>query len=332
MKLLRKRKEYGILAIIVILAIIISIVNPAFLKISNIFDFLRSNSVYGIMAFGMLLVLITAGIDLTCSSTIVLCAVIQGKLMQANPTTNIFIILIVVIAVGGVIGLINGILITKIKIPPIVATLGVQTITNASVLFFTKGQWISDLPQWYKNFGNFTIFTMPSENTTTGIYTQVLILIAAGILTWFILNKLLIGRGIYAVGGNIQSAQRVGYKVDRILIFVYIYSGIMAGLASVASVSIVGSVDPNTFTGYEMDVIAITVLGGASLAGGIGTVFGTSFGIVLMAVIKNGLLLMHISGYWQKAIMGAIILITIAIDAISQARERDQAIKVDVAE
>ena len=233
---------------------------------------------------------------------------------------------------GALVGLINGVLITKIKIPPIVATLGVQTITNAAVLFVTKGTWISNLPQWYKDFGNFTLFTVSSGNTVTGIYTQVILLIVVALLTWFILNNMLIGRGVYAVGGNVQSAQRVGYNVDLILIFVYIYSGIMAGLASVSAVSIVGSVDPNTFTGYEMDVIAITVLGGASLAGGIGTVFGTVLGIILMAVIKNGLLLVHISSYWQNSIMGAIILFTIAIDAINQARERDRAIKVDVKE
>ncbi len=332
MKFLKTRKEFGILLIIIVLAILISIINPAFLRASNIFDFLRSNAVYGIMAFGMLLVLITGGIDLSVSSTIVLGAVLQGNYLVAHPDTNIFVIFLMVIVAGGLIGLINGLLITKIKIPPIVATLGVQTITNAGVLLYTKGAWISNLPEWYKNFGAFTILKIPSGNTYTGIYTQVILMILVGAITWFILNNMLIGRGIYAVGGNAQSAQRVGYNVDRITIFVYIMSGVFAGLASIASVSIVGSVDPNTFTGYEMDVIAIAVLGGASLAGGIGTVFGTSLGIILMAVIKNGLILVHISGYWQNAIMGAIILLTIAIDQINRNRERDHAIKVDVAE
>ncbi len=332
MKLLKKRKEFGILLIIIVLAVVITIINPSFLKISNVFDFLRSNAVYGIMAFGMLLVLLTGGIDLSVSSTIALCAVLQGSFLIKHPETNILLVVLLVIVAGALVGLINGVLITKIKIPPIVATLGVQTITNAAVLFVTKGTWISNLPQWYKDFGNFTLFTVSSGNTVTGIYTQVILLIVVALLTWFILNNMLIGRGVYAVGGNVQSAQRVGYNVDLILIFVYIYSGIMAGLASVSAVSIVGSVDPNTFTGYEMDVIAITVLGGASLAGGIGTVFGTVLGIILMAVIKNGLLLVHISSYWQNSIMGAIILFTIAIDAINQARERDRAIKVDVKE
>lgn len=328
--LFRQKKEFVILAIAILLAIIITIVNPSFLGASNILDMFRSNAVFGIMAFGMLPVLLTAGIDLSVSSTIVLCAVLQGRWLVAHPDTNVFVIFAMVIVAGAIVGLVNGILITKIQIPPIVATLGVQTITLGGVLLFTKGMWISNLPEWYKTFGSFALFK--NEETGAGIYTQILLLIAVALVTWFILKNLTIGRGIYAVGGNRQSALRVGYNADRIIIFVYIYSGILAGLASIASVSIVNSVDPNTFNSYEMDVIAITVMGGASLAGGIGSVMGTCFGIILMGLIKNGLILMHISGYWQKAIMGAIIIGTIAIDAISRTRAEDKAVKVDVEE
>lgn len=332
LKQLRQSKEFVILLIIIILAVLISEVNPAFLQPNNIFDMLRSNSVYGIMALGMLPVLITAGIDLSVSSTIVLGAVLSGKFIQAHPGSNIFVVFLIVIAAGAIVGLCNGLLITKLKIPPIVATLGVQTITLAGVLLYTQGQWISDLPEWIKTFGNFKLFSIKTATSSTGLYTQILMLIAIAVLTWFILNKTLIGRGIYAVGGNTESARRVGYNVDKILIFTYIYSGILSGIASIASVSVVGSVDPNAFTGYEMDVIAIVVLGGASLAGGIGSIFGTVLGIILWAVIKNGLILVHISGYWQKAITGIVIVATIAIDAISSKREEDKALKVDVEE
>ena len=330
---LKQKSEFAILLIIIVLCIVITIVNPAFLRVDNIFNFLRSNSVYGIMAFGMLPVLITGGIDLSVASTICLCAVLQGYYLQASaPGYSVIVVFLICIGAGAAVGVINGLLITKLKIPPIVATLGTQTITLASVLFISKGKWMSDLSTHYKAFGDFKIFNIPTETVPTGIYTQILLLIAVGIVTWFILKNTLIGRGIYAVGGNLQSAQRVGYKVDRILIFTYVFSGIMAGLSSIGSVSIMNSVDPNGFKGYEMTVIAIVVIGGASLSGGIGTVLGTSLGIILMAVIKNGLIMMHVSGYWQQAIMGGIILFTIALDAISQARERDRAIKVDVEE
>ena len=331
-KALAKKKEFVVLLIVIALAIVVTIVNPAFLRPNNIFDFLRSNAMYGIMAFGMLPILITGGIDLSVSSTICLCAVLQGVYLQHTTNHSIILIFLICIAAGGAVGLINGLLITKLKIPPIVATLGTQTITLAAVLFATKGKWMSDLSEKYKAFGDWKLIRVMTERGETGLYTQVILMIIIGIITWFILKNMLIGRGIYAVGGNMQSAQRVGYNVDKILIFTYIYCGILAGLASISSVSIVNSVDPNGFSGYEMTVIAIVVLGGASLAGGIGTILGTWIGIILMAVLKNGLILMHVSGYWQQAIMGAIIVVTIAIDAISQTREADRAIKVDVEE
>ena len=127
-----------------------------------------------------------------------------------------------------------------------------------------------------------------------------------------------------------QSALRVGYKPDRILMFAYMFSGAMTGLAAIAHISIVGQVDPNTYLNYEMDVIAIIVLGGASLSGGIGNVFGTTLGIILMAIIKNGLVLVRVSTYYQKVVMGAIIVATIMMDAINTRLTEKNAIKVDV--
>ena len=138
MNVFKQKKEFVILAIIVLLSVLITLVNPVFLTFNNIVDFIRSNAVYGIMAFGMLPVLITGGIDLSVSSTIALCAVVAGKFMQANPGTNVFVVILLSMLVGALVGAINGFLITKIKIPPIVATIGVQTITLAAVLLLNS--------------------------------------------------------------------------------------------------------------------------------------------------------------------------------------------------
>ncbi|MBF1007637.1 MAG: ABC transporter permease [Lachnospiraceae bacterium] len=330
MNVFKQKKEFVILAIIVLLSVLITLVNPVFLTFNNIVDFIRSNAVYGIMAFGMLPVLVTGGIDLSVSSTIALCAVVAGKFMQANPGTNVFVVILLSMLVGALVGAINGFLITKIKIPPIVATIGVQTITLAAVLLYSGGIWISGLPEWFSKFGSFKLGNVQSGGNATGIYSQIWILLLAGIVTWFILRNTLIGRGIYAVGGNLQSALRVGYKPDRILMFVYMFCGAMTGLSAVVHISIVGQVDPNTYLNYEMDVIAIIVLGGASLAGGIGTVFGTTLGIILMAVIKNGLVLVRVSTYYQKVVMGVIIVLTIVVDAINTRIAEKNACKVDV--
>lgn len=317
-----KKREFGIIMIIVILSILLTFKSDAFLKWDNIIDFLRSNAVIGIMAFGMLPVLISGGIDLSVSSTISLCAVVIGKFMIAFPGSNPLFVMIVAMLVGGMVGLINGVIITKFKIPPIVATLGTMTIILGAVLLYTGGFWINELPQWFKAFGSIKI----------GIPIQVILFAVVGIITALLLKYTLIGRGIYAVGGSVLSADRVGYNVNKILIFIYCFAGMMTGLAASVHISIVGQVDPNTYTGYELDVISTVVLGGASTMGGIGTVLGTTLGVVLMAILKNGLVLARIPTYWQKVAMGMVILLAVSVDVIKRQREQARLIRVDVEE
>ncbi len=326
-----KKKEFGIFVIIVILLIIITIANNSFLRVDNILDTLRSNAVLGIMALGMLPILISGGIDLSVSATIALCAVVLGKFLVAFPNAHPIVVFIVTIGVGGMVGLINGLIITKFKIPPIVATLGTMTIINGAVLLYTNGIWITDLPVWWKEFGSFQIGQFSSlSGSMVGISSQLLLFIIAAILTAAILKYSLIGRGIYAVGGSESSAVRVGYDVDKILILIYIYSGMMVGMAAIAHIGIVGQVDPNTYIGYELDVISIVVLGGASTMGGVGTVFGTVLGLVLLAILKNGLVLARIPTYWQKVVMGVVILIAISVDVINRKKQQENLIRVDI--
>lgn len=330
MKKFAKRKEFGIILIILIMSIVLTIISSAFLKADNIIDILRNNAVYGIMAFGMLPVLISGGIDLSVASSIALCAVVAGKVMTVMDT-NIIIVFLVSILVGALIGLINGLIITKLKIAPMVATLGIMAITLGIVLLYTGGTWISGLPSYFKDFGMGKLGSIPTSNgMTLGIPSQVIILILAGVITWLMLRYTLIGRGIYAIGGSEASAIRVGYNVDKIKIFIYIYSGIMTGIAAVVHTSIVQQVDPNTFLGYELTVISTVVIGGASTMGGVGTVLGTTLGIILMGILQNGLILAKIPTYWQKIVMGMVILIAISVDVINRKREQSKLVRVDV--
>ncbi len=328
-----KQKEFGILLIIIILSFILTLISDAFLKIDNIFDFMRSYAVLGIMAFGMLPVLISGGIDLSVSSTIALCAVVIGKFLNAFPNSNPIVVILLSMLTGAIIGLINGVIITKFKIPPIVTTLGTMTIILGGVLFYTGGIWITGLPEWWKEFGRIQIGNFAnSQGSTTGLSIQVIMLIIAAIITFILLKFTLIGRGIYAVGGSYSSAIRVGYNVEQILIFIYVFCGIMTGFAAAAHISIVGQVDPNTYNGYELDVIAIVVLGGASTMGGYGTVFGTTLGIILMAVLKNGLILAKVPTFWQKIVMGIVIVIAVSVDVINRKREQAKLVRVDIEE
>ncbi len=321
-----KKKEFAIFGIVILLSVFLSIISDAFFKVDNLIDLLKGNVVLGIMALGMLPVLISGGIDLSISANITLCSVIAGKLL-IETNANLFVVIVICTLIGGLIGLINGLLISKINIPPIVATLGTLSIVMGGVLFYTKGNMMTNLPKWFKGFGVYSINLFG-----LGVPIQIMFLIGAILITWILLNYTLIGRGIYAVGGNESSAERVGYNVDRIKVFIYIYCGLMAGLASVINTSIVQGVNPNTFTGIELVVISIVVIGGASTLGGIGTVLGTFLGILLMGILNNGLVLAKIPTFWQKIVMGSIIIIAVSIDVINRQKEQAKLVHVDVEE
>lgn len=321
-KKLVKRKEFVILCITLFVMLLVSLINSAFLRVENLMDLIKGNVVLGIMAFGMLPVIISSGIDLSVSSTIVLSSVVCGKVM-ALWGANLWVVLAAAIISGGLIGLLNGVIIAQLKIPPIITTLSVMGILLGAVLLFTNGVNISGMPDWFRKFGLMTV---------AGIPIQILVFAAVGAFTWFVLRYTLIGRGIYAIGDNEQSALRVGYKVKHIQMFIYTYCGMLTGLAAVMNTSIMQQVDPNTFSGFELNVISAVVIGGASTMGGVGTVFGTVLGVILLGTINNGLILAKIPTFWQGIVMGAIILIAICADVVGHKRAQRMLTRVDVEE
>ena len=327
---LKKLKELPILIILVVIAAVITIANPAFLSLENFLDILKSNLVLTIMSLGMLLVLLTGGIDVSVASVITAVTVITGYSLM-HWTSNLFVTILIAVASGTLMGLCNGLLIAKLKIPPIVTTLGTMSIILGLVLYITNGAWMTGIPEAFIAFGRRNLVSFPSDgNKNLGIPIQILFLLVAVFLTWFILKKTVIGRGIYAIGGNRESAERMGFKPDRILVFVYAYEGFLIGLAAVVHTSIMRQVDPNAFLGFEMQVIAAVVLGGASVLGGYGTVLGTLIGVSLFCVINNGLILMHIPTFWQKIVVGLIIVGSISIDMIQKRRAEMNKTRVDV--
>jgi ribose/xylose/arabinose/galactoside ABC-type transport system permease subunit len=228
-------------------------------------------------------------------------------------------------------GLINGFFIAKLRIPPIVTTLGTMSIIIGFVLYKTNGNWITGIPNDFIRLGRITVFNVTLESgRVIGFPIQGFIMVPAAILTWFILKFTVMGRGIYAIGGNSESAERMGFKPARILTFVYSYAGFLIGLAAVSHTSIMRQVDPNAFLGFEMQVIAAVVLGGASTMGGVGSVLGTLLGVAIFCVIKNGLILMKIPTFWQKIVVGIIIIGSIAIDMAQKQRAERRQIRVDV--
>lgn len=332
MVLHKRFRELPILLILIGISAVIAIANPAFLTVENFLDVLKSNLVLAIMALGMLLVILTGGIDVSVASIITASTVITGYSLM-HWSSSLWVALLVACASGTAMGAINGALIAKLKIPPIVATLGTMSMIIGAVLYITNGNWMTGLPESFIDFGRLTILNFgKSGERTLGFPIQTLIFVPAVLLTWFILKKTVMGRGVYAIGGNMESAERMGFKPPRIIMFVYSFEGFLIGLAAVVHTSIMRQVDPNAFLGFEMQVIAAVVLGGASTLGGSGSVLGTLLGVSLFCVINNGLILMKIPVFWQKIVVGLIIVGSISIDMIQQRRNERKQIRVDVEE
>jgi ribose/xylose/arabinose/galactoside ABC-type transport system permease subunit len=325
-----KIKEMPILLVLVAISLIITIVNPSFATLENFLDLLRSNITLAIMALGMLLVIITGGIDVSVGSIVSAGACITGWFLM-NITSSVIITVLLSCVVGTLMGLVNGMFISRLKIPPIVTTLGTMSIILGLTLYITNGNWMTGLPNTFIGFGRITILNVTlASGRVIGFPIQGFFLIFAILLTWFILKKTVIGRGIYAIGGNLESAERMGFRSPKILAFVYAYEGFLVGLAAVSHTSVMRQVDPNAFLGFEMKVIAAVVLGGASTLGGTGSILGTMLGVAIFCVINNGLILMRIPTFWQKIVVGILIVGSIAIDMAQKRRAERKQIRVDV--
>lgn len=333
MKKFLKGRETLLLIMLVALMIIISIVNPVFWRLDNIMDILKNAVVLGILSCGMLLVVLTGGIDVSVGAVTAACSCIIGTIL-AQATDNILLSFIVGIACGAGMGLGNGLLISLLKIPPIVATLGTFNIINGLVKFITNGTWITGIPDSFIQFGQTSFFQTQVEgvNTLVGLPVQVIFLAIVIVITYLILKYSRFGRSVYALGGNRESAQRIGYNVTKTLILLYMYLGALAGVASVVHTSIYRQVDPNSFAGWDMKVIGATVIGGTSITGGYGSVYGAMLGVFFMTILQNGLTLMRIPTFWQQIVTGIVIIIAISSDAYSRYRADKNAVRVDVAE
>ena len=325
-----KFRELPILLVLAGISLIITVANPAFASLENMLSLFKSNLTLAIMSLGMLLVILTGGIDVSVAPLMTAVTFIVGNCLN-HFSSNLFLVITVSCLTGTAIGAINGCLVSRLKIPPIVTTLGTMSIIQGLVLYITGGNWITELPQSFIDFGRTNLFSITLQNgRVVGFPVQGFFFIGAAILTWFILKHTVTGRGIYAIGGNLESAERMGFKSARLLTFVYSYEGFLIGLAAVSHTSIMRQVDPNAFLGFEMQVIAAVVLGGASTLGGIGSVLGTILGVAIFCVINNGLILMKIPTFWQKIVVGTIIIGSIAIDMAQKQRAERKQIRVDV--
>lgn len=299
--------KYKSLIGLVLLCIVITIVTPNFLSVSNITNVFTQVSVNAIIAIGMTFVILTGGIDLSVGSTLAISGAVGASIVKS--TGNVFLAIIVAAVIGIAVGLINGLLVSKGKLQAFIVTLATMTIFRGATLVFTDGTPISKLPEAFVKIGNGKLGFMP---------IPVIITIIIAIIAVYALSQTRFGRYLYALGGNEDASRLSGINTDKIKTLVYVVSGFASAIAGVIITSRIGSASPNAGTGFELDAIAVVVIGGTSLAGGEGTITGTLIGALIIGVLNNGLNLMNVSPFYQSIVKGLVILIAVLLDKKSR--------------
>ncbi|MBN2910582.1 ribose ABC transporter permease [Polycladomyces sp. WAk] len=298
---------FGLLAIILVL----SILSPSFLSFSNLLNVLRQVSINALIAFGMTFVILTGGIDLSVGSILALASAIVAQLMASG--MDFIPALFIGLAVGAMLGLFNGLVITQGKVAPFIVTLATMTVYRGLTLVFTDGRPIT-------NMGHDLAFQLFGRGYFFGIPVPVITMLITFIFLYFILKKTTLGRKTYAIGGNEEAAILAGIHVSRVKWFVYTLAGLLSALAGAILTSRLHSAEPTAGTSYELDAIAAVVLGGTSLSGGKGSIVGTLIGALIIGTLNNGLNLLGVSSFYQLIVKGFVILIAILLDRKSTSR------------
>ena len=293
-------------------------ITNSFLSVQNFFDLLNNQSVNIIFAVGLLVVLVAGGIDISFAVAASVAQYITVTLVSKMGGGNWITGIILAMLVGMSLGLFNAFLIHRLRIVSIIATIGTFNLFFGMLLYITKGRSIYNIPEWLDE--RVIILSVGSERMTATLYLPVLVMICIVLITWLLLSKMGLGRQIYGFGSNPEAAHRSGVKTSIIQAFVYGWLGLCAGIGGLMQVHMVREVVPNALYGRELDVLAAVVLGGAALGGGRGSVLGAVLGVLLLAVVQNGLNLLGITPFAFKAIVGAIILLSITFTNFEKLR------------
>jgi len=302
----------GPLVGLVLLCVVFALLSPYFLSLRNALNVVDQVTVLGIMAIGMTAVIVIGGIDLSVGSILALSMMVMGWL--ANDKGLPFpLAMVLAVVVGAGCGLGNGLLITRAKLPPFIATLAMMTIARGLANIITNGEQIVGYPDWFTALSTQRNFGFLSA--TVGLFIVLLI------VSWLILQYRAVGRNLYAIGGSREVARLAGIRVDPLTTLVYVIAGALSGIAGVVLAARLDSSQPSAGLGYELDAIAAVVIGGASLSGGIGGIGGTIVGVLIIGVLHNGLNLVGVSPFIQQIIVGAVIAVAVGFDSL---RRRDR--------
>jgi len=307
----------------VLLAFILffSVASDQFLTMQNLLDLAESYAVTGIFALGLFVVLVTGGIDISFAAVASVVQYLLASLFVQFQFDNALLSILLAVMCGTLFGVINALLITTLRVVSIIITISMQSLLFGLLMWVTGGRSLYSLPEWWITLRNVLPFSWHGDSFQIGLPLVTMLLIAA--VTALLLNKTNLGRQLYAVGGDAESARRIGIRVGLIHVFAYGWLGTMAAIGGLVQVYRMGEVVPNALVGGELDVLAATVLGGASLMGGKGTVSGTLMGVFLIAILKNGLNLVGVSNYFMNIVVGGVIMIAIAVTHYKKRKETD---------
>ena len=307
------RREWLLLAIIAAIALAVGARAPVFLTWRNGLDIANDSAILAILVMGQMLVLLTRGIDLSVASNLALTGMVCALLGKAWPGASVPVLLLVALAVGALLGAVNGWLITRFELPPIVVTLGTLSAYRGAIFVASKGAWVSDQDI------HPAIKGLPRE-TWLGLPALVWFALVVLVLVAVFLKLRREGREIYALGGNPHAAAYVGISARKRLMMVYTLSGMLAGLSGLLWVGRYSIAYTELAAGYELTVVAACVIGGVSIGGGVGSVLGAALGVLFIGVVNGALPVIQVSPFWQQAIAGAVILISVAVNARSERR------------
>ena len=299
--------EYKSLVGLLGLIVIVSILSPSFLTVNNILNVLRQTSINAVIAAGMTFVILTGGIDLSVGSILGLSGAVAAYSIASGQSIIVAVILALVVGTG--LGFIHGVVISKGKLQPFIATLASMTILRGAILIFTDGK-----PITIGSEGTALAFGKIGGGSILGIPTPALMMIAVFVVCYYILSQTKIGRYTYALGGNEEATKLSGLDTDKIKIFAYTVSGILSAVAGIIITSRLFSAQPTAGDGYELDAIAAVVLGGTSLSGGKGRITGTIIGALIIGILSNALNLLDVTSYFQMIAKGIVILIAVLAD------------------
>lgn len=318
LKKILERNEFITFSIIVLLSLIIGFLNPAFFSLSTIFEVLRASIVFSIMAFGVLLVLISGGVDISFVAIAAMASYATHiLLLKLGYQGGILLYYIIGCSIGMLAGWLNGFIITKFKLPVFDVSIATMTIWYGFTRFFIGSTKNFDLPQdTVGYYGKFIVIVKDPFVGQSGLHVSVLYVLVIGIFIWWLLRYTTLGRGIYAMGGNREVAIRSGFNIKQITMVVFIIVGFLSAFSGITMGFLSRHFDPSLFISEVLDVIAAVILGGAAITGGRGSVIGTFMGVILVQLINRAMILTGITVEWQEFLVGIILILFISIPAI----------------